>query len=134
MTSFLDTNVILRHLLQDNPELSPKATAILRQIALGHLAAHTSLIVIFEVVFTLQRQNRVSRPEIVAGLAPIVGLPGLLLPEKEQIEATFRLYLDTPLGFADCYHIVLMRQFGLEEIFSFDKHFDRIEGVTRREE
>jgi predicted nucleic acid-binding protein len=37
------------------------------------------------------------------------------------------------LPFADAYHAVLMEQLSLTEIVSFDKDFDHIEGIIRKE-
>ena len=52
---FLDTNILLRHLLQDHPEQSPRATAYLARIEEGELRARIADAVIFETVFALQR-------------------------------------------------------------------------------
>ena len=52
---FLDTNVILRHLLADHPEQSPAATAFLERIEQGEIKVFTADTVIFEAVFTLER-------------------------------------------------------------------------------
>lgn len=45
----------------------------------------------------------------------------------------FALYLASPLGFADCYHVMLMHRLGITEVLSFDTDFDRIPGLRRRE-
>jgi uncharacterized protein len=132
-TPFLDTNILLRHLRQDDPILSPKATAILERIEQGELSARTSDIVIFETVFSLQRSYRVPREEIAAALLPIIELPGIILPGKRQFRRVFDLYLTQSLGFADCYHVVLMQRSKLTEVLSFDTDFDKIPGIRRRE-
>ena len=130
---FLDTNILLRHLRQDDPVLSPKATLILERIERGELSARTSDIVIFETVFSLQRSYKVPRDEIVAALLPILELPGILLPGKRQYRKVFDLYLTLGLGFADCYHAVFMQRAGITEILSFDTDFDKVPDVHRSE-
>ena len=45
----------------------------------------------------------------------------------------FDLYVRLRLPFADAYYAALMQRRGIQEIISFDKDFDRIPGVTRRE-
>ena len=52
---FLDANIILRHLLQDLPDQSPRATAFIRRIEAGELTVRTTDTVIFEAVFVLER-------------------------------------------------------------------------------
>ncbi|MBI2849167.1 MAG: PIN domain-containing protein [Chloroflexi bacterium] len=130
---FLDTNVFLRHLRQDDPVLSSKATAILSRIEQGEIRVRTSDMVVFETVFTLQRSYRQSRERIAEALLPLIELPGIFLPGKTLYRKAFALYCTGPLGFADCYHVALMQRLGITEIFSFDADFDRIPGVLRKE-
>src|SRR5437763_2029595 len=76
---FLDANVLLRHLLQDQPQQSPRATAYLERIERGELEVRTADVVIFETVFTLQRQYRHPKAMIRDVLLPLVDLPGIVL-------------------------------------------------------
>lgn len=131
---FLDTNVFLRHLRQDDPVLSPKATAIFQRIELGELVVRTFDTVVCETVFTLQRGYKQERSAIAEALLPLIELPGIVLPGKRAYRKTFALYRQGPLGFADCHHVVLMEQLKLQEAFSFDRDFDKVPGVQRREE
>jgi predicted nucleic acid-binding protein len=131
--AFLDTNVVLRHLRQDHPVLSPRGSAILARIRAGELVVSVSDTVVFEIVFTLQKTYREPRDRIAATVLPIIELPGIDLPGKEQYRAVFELFVAGGLGFADCYHVVLMRRLGISEILSFDAEFDRIPGIERRE-
>ena len=131
---FLDTNILLRHLRQDDPILADKASAILARIEAGELQVITSDIVIFETVFTLQRTYRQSKTAIAEGVLPLLELPGISLPGKRLYRRVFEMYQQTSLGFADCYHVALMERLGLDEIISFDTGFDRITAIARREE
>ena len=131
---FLDTNILLRHLRGDHPKLSPKATSIISRIEQGKLQARISDTVIFETVFTLKRTYKVPKEKIAGALAPILELPGIVLPGKRRFRRVFDLYLSTNLGFADCYHLVFMNQLKIKEILSFDTDFDELPGLIRREE
>lgn len=131
---FLDTNILLRHLRGDHPKLSPRATSIIGRIEQGELRVRTSDIVIFETVFTLKRTYKQPKEKIVSALAPILELPGIVLPGKRRFRQVFDLYLSTNLGFADCYHLVFMNQLKIQEILSFDTDFDDIADLIRREE
>lgn len=131
--AFLDTNIILRHLRQDDRILSPKATDILARVERGELSVRTSDIVVFECVFTLQRSYRETRERIAGALLPILELPGIALPGKRHYRQVFDLYASGSLGFADCYHVVLMQRLKLTDILTFDTDFDGVPGVRRRE-
>ena len=131
--AFLDTNVILRHLLGDNEELSPRATAFIERVDRGEVRVYTSDAVISEVVFTLERSYRQPKPLIRQGLQKLLALPGLVLPGKQRIRRVLDLYVDLNLPYLDAHHVVLMEQLGLTEIVSFDHHFDRVPGILRAE-
>ena len=130
---FLDTNIFLRHLLGDVPEQSRRATAYFRSIEQGVARARISDIVVFEVVFTLERGYRRSKVEIQSALLPLLELPGIVLPGKRKFRYVFRVYIDQNISFADAYHAVMMRKLALSEVVSFDRDFDRIETVQRVE-
>jgi predicted nucleic acid-binding protein len=130
---FLDSNVLLRHLLQDHPQQSPRATAYLARIEHGEIKVRTADTVVFETVFTLQRQYGVPKEEIRDNLLPLLELPGIVLPGKRRLRKVFDLYVDLNLPFADAYHVALMQRLGLRHVISFDKEFDRAPGVTRVE-
>jgi predicted nucleic acid-binding protein len=130
---FLDTNVLLRHLLGDHPEQSPRATACLARVERGEVEAHLSDLVIFETVFTLQRHYHQPKAKIREVLLPLIELPGMILRGKRHFREVFDLYVDLNLPFADAYHAVLMKRRKLDEIVTFDAEFDRIPGLRRLE-
>jgi predicted nucleic acid-binding protein len=130
---FLDTNIFLRHLLGDDPTQSPRATAYFRAIDQGLRRARISDIVVFEVVFTLERGYRRSKSEIQSAVLPLLESPGVLLPGKRKFREIFRLYIEKNISFVDAYHAVLMESLRLTRIVSFDRDFDRIPAVERVE-
>ncbi|MDO8691061.1 MAG: PIN domain-containing protein [Dehalococcoidia bacterium] len=131
--AFLDTNVILRHLLGDHPDHSPRATAFLHRIEHGETQVRTADTVVFEVVFTLERRYRLPKAVIRDALLPLIDLPGIVLPGKRRLHQAFDTYVDLNISFADAYHAALMQQLKLDRIVTFDKEFDRVAGVQRVE-
>ncbi len=131
---FVDANIFLRHLTQDHPDHSPRATAFLSRIEAGEVRARTADTVIFETVFTLEKQYREPRSRIRAVLLPLVMLPGMVLRNKRRMRRAFAHYVRTPaLSFADSYHVALMESLKLREIVSFDRGLDRVPTITRKE-
>lgn len=130
---FLDTNILLRHLLADHPRQSPRATAFLARIERGDIKAHVSELVVFETVFTLQRHYRQAKTSIRDAVLPLLELPGVLMPGKRRFREAFNLYVNLNLPFADAYHAVLMKRLKTTEVVTFDRHFDRIPGLRRLE-
>jgi uncharacterized protein len=125
---FLDTSILLCHLLQDDPIHSPKASAFLKRIEEGAVKVRTSDTVIFETVFTLQKEYRQPKQAISDALLPLLELPGIVLPQKRRYRKVFSLYVERNLPFDDAYHAVLMEHLNLTEIVSFDADFDKRKG------
>ncbi len=130
-TVFLDTNVLLRHLMQDHPEHSPKATAFLERVERGDIQARISDLVVLELVFTLQRTYKQPKAQIRDVLLALLDLPGLELPGKRKFRKVFDLYVDLNISFADAYHTVLMQYLGIAEVATFDREFDRVATIKR---
>lgn len=129
----LETNIFLRHLRGDHPDFSPRATALLQRIEQGSLKVRTADTVIFETVFTLERVYKQSKEAIRNAFLPLIELPGIILPGKRRVRRVFAYYIEKNISFADAYHAVLTESFGLEQIVSFDRDFNRISSITRVE-
>ncbi len=132
-TPFLDTNVLLRHFLQDHADHSPRATVYLSRIERGEIRVRLLPTVVFETVFTLQRLYRVSREDIRDAVLPLIELSGIVLPGKRSLHRAFALYAGLNVSFADAYHAAEMERLSIDETVSFDRGFDRIPGVRRVE-
>ena len=131
---FVDTNVLLRHLLQDHEDHSPRASKLISDIANGKLTAYISETVVFETIFTSLSFYKISRAVIAETLSELLLLNGFQLERRQELLEAMRLWaLERSLSFADCYHLVLTKSLGLTEIYTFDKKMDRYPGVTRIE-
>jgi predicted nucleic acid-binding protein len=131
--AFLDTNIILRHLLADHDTQSPRATQFLRRVESGDVRVVSSHIVFFEAVFTLQRTYRQPKAAISEALLALIDLPGIRMNGKPLLREAMRIFVDANVSFADAYHAALMNDQGVSEVISFDKDFDRIAGIRRTE-
>lgn len=130
---FLDTNIFLRHLTGQPSAQAARATAYFRQIEEGRIRALTIDVVLFEVVYTLQKLYHRSKPDIQAALLPLIDLPNLVIANKKHMHEVFDYYVARNLPFADAYYIVTMKAKRLNTIISFDRDFDGIPGITRIE-
>jgi predicted nucleic acid-binding protein len=130
----VDTNVLLRHILGDHPDHSPRAKAFVTRLERGELVATLADTVVFETVFVLESFNKLPRAVIRDGVLPIVLLPGIVLAGKQIYRRVFDWYVDhRRLTFADCYHAALVERQGLPAIISFDQDYDRLPEVRRIE-
>ena len=129
----VDTNIILRLLLNDSPILSPKARIIFEKITRGELKTFISLLTTSEVIFTLERSYRIPKVEITKSLSQIFKLTNLTVEKQELVEQAFVYYLDKNISFPDAYHAALMQKKKVKQIYSFDSDFDKFPQIKRLE-
>lgn len=131
---FLDTNILLRYFTRDDAQKARQALALLQRIERGEERVETSLPVIFETVFTLQRRYHEPKPRIRELLIPILRLRGLHVPNKNRCLEALDLYAEKAnLSFADAFTAATMRARGIPQVYSWDTDFDTIEGISRLE-
>ena len=131
---FLDTNIIVLHILSNDPIQSPLATAYFQRIEQGEIEARLTDTVILETVYVLQRLFHVPRPDIRDAINGILKFPGIRLANKQRVREALDLFVNTPtLSWADSFHAVMTQRLGLAGIVSFDRGFDRVPGLKRIE-
>jgi|SRR5579884_1249543 len=132
---FLDTNVFLRHFLNDDPDKSRAARELFRSIERGSVTAWTTSLVIAEIVLVLSNAKiyGVDRATIRDLLLPILSLPHLKLDHKRVYPRVFEHYVTYSVDYVDAYHAALVEHHGQDEVMSFDRDFDLIAGIHRRE-
>src|SRR5262245_42575422 len=113
----LDTNVILRYIMQDHLAHAEAANQFFARIERGEITVLTLDTVVFESVFTLGKVVGVPRPIIASAISAILEHPGILLPGKGKYPEIFDLWVSTRrLSFADAYHLISTRELGLDTI------------------
>ncbi len=118
MARFLDTNILLRHLVREDEQKASACRALLLRVERGEETVVATDVVIFEVVYILQspRHYGVSRDGIRQMLEPLINLRGLRLPDKSLYTRAFDLYCGSKISFADAYNAAYMESRGLTEI------------------
>lgn len=128
---FLDTNFLLRYFTNDDEEKARAVLELLKRVEKNKEKIITSPLVMFETIFTLQSYYGLSREEIRDLLLPVVNLRGLKLDLKDVFEKALEAYPKRKASFADIFNYYFMLKQGINEIYSFDKDFDKMEGIKR---
>jgi len=133
-TLTIDTNVILRHLLNDHDDHSPRASALFMSVRQGEQSVFCPDTAIFEAVHILTGLARSPRDKTARALMLLIVLPSFLMEHKEAVQSALEFWQEQPaLDYADCYHLALTKGLGMNRIFTFDRKMDRYPGVTRVE-
>jgi predicted nucleic acid-binding protein len=101
--ALIDTNVLLRFLLGDDPVQTPKASALMKRLEEGRESGEIGDGVLAETVWVLEKGLRVPRADIARRLARILELPGLgpARGKRVLLEALAH-YGRTPCDIVDC--------------------------------
>ena len=125
---FVDTNVFLRFLTNDDPAKAKRAEALFKKAVKGAVELRTSLLVVAEMVWTLESFYALEKQDVADKVAVILNTPNLACPEARVIRQALDLYVQQNIDFIDAYHACFLKSEGLDRIATFDrKHFGRVD-------
>ena len=129
----LDANVILRFLTNDVPAQADRCAELLKRVEAGTEEVWLPELVLADIVWTLEKFYRQPKKQIRELLAPLLNLRGLRHANKKLAREALRLYVEKNLDWTEAFVAAQMIARKQCEIYSFDREFDRIEGVIRLE-
>ena len=130
---FADTNVFLRYLTNDVPEQADAVECLLRRAGAGEIALVTGILVIAEIVWTLESSYKLPRVDIQTKVRAIINTPGLEVGNRDIISQAISDYVDKNVDFADAYSATWLLSQDIEVVYTFDRrHFSRFESLSVR--
>lgn len=135
MTWFVDTNIFIRLLTRDDPGKADAVAELFRRAARGEVQLTTSEAVLAEILYVLRSPvaYRMSREEAATLVTSVVALEGLDVRDPEVALEALAIFAETDLDFVDCLAVGHTRQLRLEGVYSYDRGFDAVDGLVRRE-
>ena len=124
----LDTNVLVRFLVQDDPEQARLAGEIINQLT-DDAPGFVSREVLVELVWVLERAYRFGRAEIAIALDGLLAATELLIERADEVGPALELYRNDGFGFADLMIAAAARSVGASELVTFDRKAARLPGV-----
>jgi predicted nucleic-acid-binding protein len=130
---FVDTNVFLRFLTEDVPEQAQEVERLLQHAAAGGIALSTSILVVAEIIWTLESYYELPREEIGDKALAILNTPGSKVENANTIALAVSVYVDKNIDFIDACNAPWARENDLDQVLPFDtKHFSRVEGIRAK--
>ncbi|MEQ8717743.1 MAG: PIN domain-containing protein [Acidimicrobiales bacterium] len=129
MTAFVDTNVIVRHLTGEPPELAERAT---RYLASGERLLLTDLI-LAETVYVLESFYEVPVADVARAARSLVTYGSVTCVDVPLLLRAIETYESERLDFADAYLVACAESTGVGRVASFDRAIDRAPTVERVE-
>lgn len=124
----LDTNVIVRFLVQDEAEQSRRATELIEELSPDDPGL-VSREVLLELVWVLERAYGYSRLEIASAIDGLLSSSELILEAADDAGPALDLYRSEGFGFADLMIAAAARRLGASEVVTFDRRAARLPGV-----
>lgn len=129
MRAFVDTNVLVRHLTGDPPDLAARAT---RFLAVERDLLVTDLVVA-ETVYVLESFYRAPRGQVAEAMRSLIGFTSIIVVDPALLLRTIEVYETDRLDFAEAYLVGSAESTGVGRVASFDRAIDRVSTVERLE-
>ncbi len=124
----LDTNVLARYLVRDDPRQAESARALLESLTTER-PGYACREVVVELVWVLERAYGVSRKRIATILQELVATQNLVIEAADDVaRAAFRYQAGGP-GFPDLMILAAAERSGARPLHTFDRKAARLEGV-----
>jgi predicted nucleic-acid-binding protein len=130
---FVDTNIFIRFLTDDVPEKVDACEEIFKKAVEKQETLFTTDLVVAEIVWVLESFYELPKNEIQDKVEKILNTPNLICPHKDLILSALILYSEKNIDYTDAYNALILKENGIEELYSYDKHYDRIDWLTRLE-
>ena len=129
MTALVDTNVLIRHLTGDPPDLADRASA--------YLAAAGALVlpdlILAEVVYVLESFYEVPRDRVAEMARSIITFGSIQTVDAGLLLRAIEVYEVHRIDFSDAYLVASAESAGIGDIASFDRSIDRVPTINRVE-
>ena len=129
MRAFVDTNVLIRHLTEDPPDLAARATRFLREADELLLAD----LIVAEVVYVLESFYELERSRVAELVRAIVAFEAIRVVDEGLLLRAVEVYELDRLDFAEAYLVASAERSAVGVVASFDRSIDRVTTVVRLE-
>ena len=116
----LDTNTLVRYVMQDDAKQSAKATRLIESLA-PEAAGFVSVIALIELVRILSSCYDLKREQIAQALDALLRAKELVLDRAEQVGQALRVFRASSADFADCLIERTAHAAGCDRTMTFDR-------------
>lgn len=129
MRAFIDTNVIVRHLTADPPEMAARATAFLAGASQLYLAD----LIVAETIYVLESFYEAPRDQVAAAMRSLLSMGSVVTVDPAMLLRAIEVYEVDRLDFAESYLVACAESTGVGRVASFDQSIDRVTTVEHLE-
>ena len=129
MSAFVDTNILVRHLTGDPPDMAARATAYLgseRELFLTDLVAA-------ETVYVLESFYEVPRQQVAEAVRSLIAFDSVVCVDPALLLWAAEVHETDRIDFAEAYLVACAESTGVGAIASFDRSLDSVHSIERIE-
>jgi len=125
----LDTNVLLRFLLQDDPAQSAAATRLVRRANVSGESLYVPVSVSLELEWVLRLRLKLGKAAVVRSFDGLLESVELRFERVGALEWALRQYEESSADFADCLHAALASMASEQPFWTFDQAAAKLSGA-----
>lgn len=125
----LDTNVLVRYIMQDDPKQSPKATELIESLD-GDAPGFVTLVSIVELYWVLTSCYELTNDQVKRALEALLRTKQILVDRADQVLRALRVFGDGKADFADCLIERAAAGAGCAQTMTFDLGAAKHAGMT----
>ncbi len=125
----LDTNVLVRYIMQDDPKQSTKATALIEQLSPDN-PGFITLVSVVELYWVLTSSYGLTAQQVKQALVVLLRAKQIIVDRADQVLRALRVFDDGKADFADCLIERTAAAAGCEQTMTFDVGAAKHAGMT----
>jgi predicted nucleic-acid-binding protein len=124
----LDTNVLVRLLVQDDRAQSRRARELVHRAVDRERVVWVSLLVMIETEWVLRSQYGFDKEATLRSMIRLMETRELTFEDEPAVEEALHHWKKSPCGFADCLIFAHNRRAGCDATVTFDRRGSRLPG------
>ena len=129
MKKLLDTNLLIRFLLNDNPKQSAAVQSLFETTPDELVLTDVS---VAEMIWLLTSYYQLPKDDVIDKVKQILTL-GVINANKSVLSKALSLYQSINIDYIDAYLAAYCEEENLSSVISFDRDFDKIKSIQRTE-
>jgi predicted nucleic-acid-binding protein len=126
----IDTNVLVRFLVQDDPDQFEKARKLIRREIAAGRPVYINQLVLMETEWVMRSRYAASKIQIIESLTGLLEAADVQLEEEATIEEALYMWKDSNADFADCMIAAKNRRIGCRATATFDAKAAKLHGFV----
>lgn len=125
----IDTNVLVRHLVNDDPEQAARARSLLGS-ATRDRPAFICREVLVETVWVLESRYGFERSRVAEALSALLTASGLAIEAADDVAEVANAYRSSNADFCDLMILAACRRNDAQPLFTFDRQLAALDGTA----